>query len=134
MTYQKNLNALLGVFGPAVFFSDLRGELADLAGELAGAGLIHKYGQRLPEAGALPGNPRADKKAEHRQSKDKQEVNDGDRPDAAADQFLQSSHCRINEVGKENGEKEKNQGSSRRIEKAQAHGKQKSREQNARRA
>ena len=134
MTYQKTLNTFLGVFGPAVFFSDLRGELADLAGELAGAGLIHKYRQRLSEAGALPGNPRADKKAEQSQTKEKQEVNDGDRPDAAVDQFLQSPHRRINEVGKENGEQEKNQGSPRRIEKAQAHGKQKSREQNARRA
>ncbi len=56
------------------------------------------------------------------------------RPDAAADQFLQSRHCGINEVGKENGEKEENERSPRGIEEAQPHGEQQSREQHARRA
>ena len=102
-----------------VLASESCGELADLARELAGAGLIHKPRQRLSQAGALPGNPRADQKAEKPQSNQKQEVNDRDRPDAAADQFLQSLHCGINEVGKKNGEKEENQRSPRRVEKAQ---------------
>ena len=100
--------------------SESRGELADLARELAVAGLIHKPGQRLSQASALPGNPRPDQKTEEHQSNQKQKVNDGDRPDAAVDQFLQSLHCGINEVGKKNGEKEDNQRSPRRIEKAHA--------------
>ena len=114
--------------------SDPRGNLADLAGELAGAGLIHKPRQRLSQPGALPGNPGADEKAEHHQAEEKQKVNDCDRPDAAADQSLQSSHAGINEIGKENGEKEENQRPPRRIEKTQSHGEQESREQHARSA
>jgi hypothetical protein len=46
-------------------------------------------------------------------------------------QLLQSLHRRINEVGKKNGEKEENQRSPHRIEKAQAHGEQEGRKQNA---
>jgi len=45
-----------------VLASESCGELADLPRELAGAGLIHQPGQRLSQAGALPGNPRADQK------------------------------------------------------------------------
>ena len=116
-----------------VLASESCSELADLARELAGAGLIHEPGQRLSEACALPGNPRADQKTEEYQSNQKQKVNDRDRPNAAADQFLQSLHCWVNEVGKKNGEKEENQCSPRCVEKAEAHGEQKGREQNARR-
>jgi hypothetical protein len=40
--------------------------------------LIHESGQRRTEAGALPGDPRAEKKAEPSQADDQQEINDGD--------------------------------------------------------
>jgi len=80
----------------------------------------------------LPGNPRADKKAEHGQSDKKQKINDADRSDAAADELLQSPHRGINQIGKENGEKKQNQRSSRGVQKADAHGKKECREQNAR--
>jgi len=133
-TQQKTLNTFLGVNAPVVLASESGGELADLARELAGAGLIHKPGQRLSQTSALPGNPRPYQKTEKHQSNQKQKVNDGDRPDAAADQFLQSLHCGINEIGKKNGEEEENQRSPRRIQKAQTNGEQESREQNARRA
>src|SRR5260370_32591092 len=63
-THQEALNTFLGRGAPAVLTSDPCGELGDLAGELAGAGLIHQLGQRRSQAGALPGNPRADKKTE----------------------------------------------------------------------
>ena len=48
--------------------------------------------------------------------------------------FSNRSNGGINQVGKENGEQEENQGPPRRIEKAKPHGEQESREQNARRA
>ena len=83
-TCQENLNTFLGLCAPAVFASDSCGELADLAGDLAGAGLVHKSGQRRSQAGALPGNPRAHKKAKQPETNQQQEVNDGDRPGAAA--------------------------------------------------
>ena len=133
-TQQETLNTFLGIFAPAVLASEPCRKLADLAGELPAAGLIHKSGQRLSQAGALPGNPRAYKKTRQSQTNQKQKVNDRDCPDPAADQFLQSLHCGINEVGKKNGEKEENQRAPRRIEKAQPHGEQQSREQHARRA
>src|SRR4029077_17833073 len=128
---QKPLNTFLRVNAPIVLASESRRELPDLARELAGAGLIHKPGQRLPQASALPGNPRPYQKTEEHQSNQKQKVNDGDRPDAAADQFLQSLHRGIDEIGKKNGEEEQNQRSPRRIQKAHPNGEQESREQNA---
>src|ERR1700687_579320 len=108
-TQQKGLNTFLGVSAPVVLASESRGELAELAGELAGAGLIHKPGQRLSQARALPGNPRTDQKSNQSQPNEKHEVNNRDRPDAAANQFLQSLDCGINKVGKKNGEQEQNQ-------------------------
>jgi hypothetical protein len=117
-----------------MFVSDSFGKLADLAGELTGAGLIYQSRQRRSQAGALPGNPGSDKKPENRQSDHKKKVDDSDCPNPSVDNLFQSSHRRVNEVGEENGEKKKNQGSPRRIEKAQPHGEEERREQNARSA
>ena len=58
----------------------------------------------------------------------KQQVNDRDRPDAAADQFLQPLYGGINEIGKKNGKEEENQRASRRIKKTQPDGEQYGRE------
>jgi hypothetical protein len=49
-------------------------------------------------------------------------------------QSLQSPDCRVNQVGKKNGEQEKNQGSPRRVEKPESYGKQEGRKQDTRRA
>src|SRR5260370_4438555 len=107
-TYQEGLDTFLCLTAPVVLGSESCGQLADLAGELAGAGLIHQPGQRLSQAGALPGNPRPDQKSDQPQATKKQEANDRDRPDAAVDQFLQSFHRGINQVGKKNGKQEEN--------------------------
>ena len=80
----------------------------------------------------MPGNSRPDQKTGYRHSDNQEKVNNGDRPDATVDKFLQSSDGGINKVGKENGKKKDDQGSARGIEKAQSHGKEKSREQDAR--
>ncbi len=128
------MNTFSGRIAPATLASYPFGKLADLAGELAAAGLIHQFGQLCSQAGALPRNPRAHKKPEHTQTDEKQKVDNRDPPDAAVDQLLQPPHCGINEVGKKNGEQEENQRSPRRIEKAQPHREEQGRKQHARRA
>src|SRR5208337_1411624 len=120
----------LGSRAPAVLAPKSGSQLADLARELAATGFIHKSGQRFSQARALPGDPRTDQETEHPQTNEKQEVNDGDRPDAAADQFLQALDGGINEIGKKNGKEEENQRASRRIEKTHPDGEQQGREQN----
>lgn len=117
-----------------MFVSDSFGKLVDLAGELAGARLIYQSRQRRSQAGTLPRNPRSDKKPENRQSDHQQKVDDSDCPDPAVDELFQSPHRGINKISKENSEQEENQRSSGRIEKAQTHGEQERREQNARSA
>ena len=75
---------LLGRVAPAVLAANPLGNLADLAGELASAGFIHETGELTSQAGALPGNAGADQKTEEAQGQQKQNVNDSDRPGAAA--------------------------------------------------
>ncbi len=115
---QEGLDTFLGIHAPVMLGSESCGKLSDLTGELTGAGLIHKPGQRFSQAGALPGNPRADQKSDQSQPNQKQEVNNRDRPDTAADQLLQSLHRGINQVGKKNGKEEENQRPPRCIEEA----------------
>jgi len=74
------------------------------------------------------------RESDQRQPNEKKEVDDRNRPNPAADKFLQTLDCGINKVGKKNGEKEENQRAPRRIEKAEPHREQEGGKQNARRA
>lgn len=131
---QKTEDPPLGIGAPAVLVSDTGSELADLARKLAVRRLIHKTGKRLAEPCALTSDSGTNEKSEHAQAEQKEQINNGDRPNAAADDFFQAKNSRVDQIGKENGEKEEDESTASGVEKSQGQGKKKSREDYARSA
>ena len=131
MGHEKTLNAGLCRLAPAVLLADRSDELADLARDLAAAGLVHQDGQAFPEAGTLPADSGTGKKNKQSQCDQQQEIDDSDGARTAADQLLDASHRGINEVRKQDGKQKKNERAPRGIKKAKTQRKQQSRKQNA---
>jgi hypothetical protein len=92
--------------------------LTDLRRKLSGAGFIHETRQRFAKMGALAGNARTYKKTEYGEGKQKKQINNCDCPDSPMDKFLQSPDRWIDEIRKNDGEEEKDQGSPGGVQKA----------------
>lgn len=131
---EKTLNAVFGRFAPAVLFADTGGELADLIGNLAIAGLVHQARKSFAEASALAVNPWTSEENEQPQGDEKEQINSSDGAVAAADKLLQANDGGVDEIGEEDGKQKQDQGTARSVQESEPQREKQGREQNTRRA